>query len=614
MCGISIIINKNNQAVHPDIIRNMNDKVIHRGPDDEGYYFGDGFAFGHRRLSIIDTSAAGHQPMQKNADCIVFNGMVYNYIELRNELISEGYEFKSQTDTEVILAAYQHWKTDAFKKLNGMWAIGIYDHAEQNIILSRDHFGIKPLYYTHTAYSFAAASEIKQFTVLPGFNPVLNTSTTINFLTKGWLNYSDETFFKGVYALHPGHYLRYNLQTHQSATAEWYNLQKSIIPVTATEEEAVSEVRNLFESSVRLRMRSDVPVGSCLSGGIDSSSIVSLIHREGLANNYFSTFTSCYNNKLYDEQEYSDAVTKQTGFPSVKIFPDLQQLFTAGHFDTMLYHHDQPFSSASHYSEFNVFKAAKENNITVMLDGQGADEYVCGYPEFFTMYIRELMGKGQYGKILQLIRERGKHGKGFLKVFNDAIKSIYGYPLLGHIKNISGKLAFPWLTEEGNTMMKDTMFPVPEDIRSLSIQELGCSSLPYQLHSEDRNSMLFSIESRLPFLDHRLVEYITGLPSHYKINKGYTKYVLRQALPELPAPVRWRKDKIGFAAPDKEWVKENAALVRNELQLTIKETPFFTKHLLYRFDRFIANKLGYEPVYFRAMALRRFCRIFKMEM
>ena len=614
MCGISIIINRNNNQVSPETMRNMNDKVIHRGPDDEGYYYGSNFAFGHRRLAIVDTSAAGHQPMQKANDCIVFNGMIYNYIELREELRKAGYTFSSGTDTEVILAAFQHWKTAAFKKFNGMWAFGIYDHAAQTIVLCRDHFGIKPLYYTASGGYFAAASEIKQFTILQGFKPVLNASTTVNFLAKGWLNYSDETFFAGVKSLSAGHYLEYSLQTHQSTVHEWYNLEKAVVPVKDTLENATSTVRNLFHSSVQLRMRSDVKVGSCLSGGLDSSSIVMAVNTQQAANKYFTTFTSCYENKQYDEQQYSDVVTQASGFAAVKVFPDLQRLFTAGDLDTMLYHQDQPFSSASHYSEFNVFKAARENNMTVMLDGQGADEYLCGYPDFFTTYVCELVGRGKIKAAINAVRLKGANGTGSVAVFKDLIKATVLYPLIESVKKILGKPLYPWMSElSRHNAGKRLVNFTAAGIHSRSIEQIVYSSIPYQLHSEDRNAMLFAIESRLPFLDPRLVEYITGLPSNYKINKGYTKYILRQALPELPESIRWRKDKIGFAAPDKEWVLQNHELMRNELDQAVQQTPFFSNLLLQRFDDFVNGKLEYEPIYFRAMALNRFCKIFKMQ-
>lgn len=615
MCGISIIVNQKDHPVPEFQVKAMNDKVIHRGPDDEGYFFGSNFAFGHRRLSIIDTSSAGHQPMLRDKDCIVYNGMLYNYLELRDELIAVGYTFRSQTDTEVILAAYQRWGTDAFKKFNGMWAFAIYDDAHQSLILCRDHFGIKPMYYTGVGDCFLAGSEIKQFTAVVEFKPVMNQSVAINFLTQGWLNYSAETFFKGVSSLNAGHYLVYDLRTHSTKITEWYNLEKEVKRVQATEEEALVMVKSLFDSSVKLRMRSDVQVGSCLSGGIDSSSIVSLIYSKQIANANFTTFTSCYPNKKYDEQEFSDIVTRQTGFRAVKVFPELQNLFSRGHLDTMIYHQDQPVNSASHYSEFQVFKAARENNMTVMLDGQGSDEYLCGYPEFFSTYIRELLHQTRFASALKSIKVKGSHGAGTVTVLKDIINTLYAYPFIRSIKAMIAKPEFRWMNKEQLPFVKKYLRQYnAENIYELSIQQLLYTSIPYQLHSEDRNSMIFSIESRLPFLDHRLVEYIVGLPSALKINKGYSKYIFRRALTELPESIRWRKDKMGFVAPEKEWVLENHRMIRQELEGAVKGTPFFSEELLSRFDRFIQGQLGYEQIYFRALTLYRFCRIFDMKL
>lgn len=593
----------------------MNDKVVHRGPDDEGYYFGSSFAFGHRRLSVIDTSSAGHQPMQKENDCIVFNGMIYNYIELRQELMAAGYVFSSQTDTEVILAAYQHWNTGAFRRFNGMWAVAIFDATLQKIIFCRDHFGIKPLYYTTTSSYFAAGSEIKQFTVLPGFKAVLNEAVTVNFLAKGWLNYSDETFFTGVNSLTPGHYLQYSLPDKKLSVHEWYNLKEAVTTVKDDFEKATTAVSSLFQSGVQMRMRADVKVGSCLSGGIDSSSIVSVIHDHQSANKFFTTFTSCYKDTRYDEQQYSDTVTRQTGFAAVKVFPDLQHLLTAGDLDTMLYHHDQPFSSASHYSEFCVFKTAHDSGMKVVLDGQGSDEYFCGYPEFLGEYIAACLRQGKFWKAIRAVKSSKGTAVSPAQQWKGLWNAWVWYPAVHVVKKLSGKPVYRWMSNKAQLLLKGKKINfTATGIRALSIQQLQYSSIPYQLHSEDRNSMLFAVETRLPFLDHRLVEYVLGLPDDYKINRGYTKYILRQAIPALPPAVRWRKDKLGFAAPDKEWMYENHDMIRKELEQATRELPFFSPALLQRFDRFIKGELCYEPIYFRAMALNRFCRIFKMEL
>jgi asparagine synthase (glutamine-hydrolysing) len=614
MCGISIAVNLLNRPISDELIRSINNSVAHRGPDDEGFYHKSNFAFGHRRLSIIDLSNAGHQPMQWKHLCITYNGEIYNYLELREELIALGYSFTSASDTEVILAAYHQWGTEAFSKFNGMWAFAIHDSLKNEIVFSRDHFGIKPLYFTRTESYFLAGSEIKQFTVVDGFKSILNKPVAVNFLINGWLNYSDQTFFEGVNELRPGHYLRYNLTTHQSDVKRWYDLPKASVPIQDTYEEAVEKVRSLFIDSVRIRMRSDVRVGSCLSGGIDSSAIIGIIHSQQLCNTDFATITSCYSDKRYDEQTFSDEVSLKTGFRAEKVFPNLNHLLDEGHLDKMIYHQDQPFSGASHYSEFKVFQTARENQMIVMQDGQGSDEFLCGYGEFYTTLILEMVRSFEWGNALRLWKVKAAHkNTSILKEIKLFIKSVYAPRFIRIIKKLTGKSDYPWLTESWRKIAKDSLINFEEkSIRELSLTEIEYSSIPYQLHSEDRNSMLFSIESRLPFLDPRLVEYCIGLPSSYKIKNGYTKAVLRDAISELPESIRLRKNKMGFVAPDPIWVIQNKERVRQDLQNVIQASDIFSADLVNRFDRFVNGELGYEPIYFRAMAFNRFCKIFSL--
>lgn len=615
MCGISIIIDCSNKPIRQDVLQLVNDKVAHRGPDDAGFYHGSNFAFGHRRLSILDLSKAGHQPMQRNHLCITYNGEIYNYIELREELIQLGHLFHSASDTEVILAAYEQWGNEAFAKFNGMWAFALHDVQKNEIVFSRDHFGIKPLYFTKTQNYFLAGSEIKQFTAVDEFTPVLNKTVAVNFLVRGWLNYSEQTFFEGVNELRPGHYLRYNLVTHTIEINRWYNLATAAKDIHDNYENAVDKVRTLVIDSIHLRMRSDVRVGSCLSGGIDSSTIVSIVHSKQLGNEDFATITSCYADSQYDEQRFSDQITRQTKIRGVKVFPDLNHLLVEGHLDKMIYHQDQPFSGASHYSEFKVFETAREQNMIVMQDGQGSDEFLCGYGEFFTVRVQELIRSFQWGKAITMLKV-----KAFQKnvKIRQEVKSFFYSAYLSRIKHFIkktlGKSDYPWLTESWRKFADAKLVnSKANSIRELSLEEIGWSSIPYQLHSEDRNSMLFSIESRLPFLDHRLVEYCIGLPSDFKIRNGYTKAVLRDAIPELPDAIKHRKDKMGFVAPDPSWILQNNERVRKDLKFIIQSTNIFSENLLHRFDRFVKGELGYEPIYFRAMTFSRFIKIFRLK-
>ena len=614
MCGISIIIDKSNRSVNTDLIKSFNDKVSHRGPDDEGYYFGSNFALGHRRLSILDLSSAGHQPMQRDHLCITYNGEIYNYIELRNELIELGHSFTSGSDTEVILAAYRQWGVECFSRFNGMWAFAIHDSIKNEIIFCRDHFGIKPLYYTLAKNFFLAGSEIKQFTAIDEFKPNLNKVVAANFLTYGLLNYSEETFFENVKELRGGNYLRYNLVTHQFTFAKWYNLSNAAIPITDSYEQARQKVRSLFVDSVKLRMRSDVRVGSCLSGGIDSSSIVSIIHSQKLANPDFATITSCYENKKFDEQIFSDLITESTKFSSKKVFPNLNDLLDKGHLDKIVYHQDQPFSGASHYSEYKVFEEASKNKLIVMQDGQGSDEYLCGYGEFYVTGVVELLLTFRFGKVFSFFKARTVDRRiSVAKVAVEFLFSFFLHDLIKSFKLVFGKGNSSWLTPKWQALAGRSLTTPLKNIRKLSIFEIETLSIPYQLHSEDRNSMLFSIESRLPFLDHRLVEYCIGLPSSYKISPQYSKAIVRDAIVELPEPIKHRKDKMGFVAPDAEWMLKNKERIKEELHSIVQNSEIFSEQLLVAFDNFVAGNRIYDPIFFKALALSRFCKLFKME-
>lgn len=615
MCGISVAISKNNSKVNIELVKSMSGKVAHRGPDDEGFHLGDNFAFGHRRLSIIDLSKTGHQPMEIDDLVITYNGEVYNFIELREELISLGCIFQSSNDTEVILKAYQQWGVEAFSKFNGMWAFALVDVKKGIVIFCRDHFGIKPLYLAETKNYFLAASEIKQFIDIDDFAPQLNEKTAVSFLAYGWLNYSEQTFFKGVNELRPGHFLEYNLRTHKTRLVNWYDLGKSIVKMNDTYTDAVEKTRTLLSESVRLRMRSDVRVGSCLSGGIDSSSIVSIVAKNNFGHPEFETITSCFEYKKYDEQVFSDAMVKYTGFKNTKVFPDFGHLLTNGHFDKMIYHHDQPFNGGTHYSEFCVFRTANEKELVVMQSGQGADEFLCGYDDFFHAYLDELIRSLRFSKLKSVLKERTQfRGSDFQHEIKLYIRAKYFPTWVKWAKRLFGIKNITWLTKDWRAKAQK----YSKDFQEASTQELALnqmlqSSLPYQLHSEDRNSMTFSIESRLPFLDHRLVEYCIGLPTDYKFRKGFTKAVLRDAMGDLPEIVKSRKHKMGFMFPDEEWMLSNPSLIRMELEKAIKTTNVFNADLLNRFDRFVDGELRYEPIYFRAIVFSHFCEIFKIE-
>ncbi len=620
MCGISVIIAKKNEPRLNEIVQKMNDKIIHRGPDAQGYFYDEMFAFGHRRLKIIDLSDDAAQPMKFENLVINYNGEVYNYIELREELIASGYSFKSQSDTEVVLKAYHAWGIDSFRKFNGMWAFSIFNSDTREIIFCRDHFGIKPLQYYISDNFFAAASEIKQFFVVPDFQAFLNMPVALDFLYNGLLNTSEETFFRNVKELRGGYYLKYSLKKHTYDIQKWYNFKPEKLQPGTTYESATKKVHNLLTESINIRCRSDVKLGSCLSGGIDSSAMVCILHDEKIKGFHAETITSCYVDKNYDEQKFSDLVSQKTGFRSLKVFPSLDS-FLENDAEKIIYHQDQPIPSASHFSEFSVFKTAKENGLTVMLDGQGSDEYFGGYGEFFTVYLFELLKRGKLLKIFKLMKIKAlQSSKPFYLVFRSFTVFLFEQRFKAFLNRILGKFEFPDSFFQANTKKKyhsifEKKLKKHKSFIHLSADETFTTSIPYQLHSEDRNSMMFSVESRLPYLDFNLMEYGISLPTEFKIKNGIHKSVLRDAVDSLPPEIKNRKDKMGFVAPEAPWFLENAKKIQPEITEAIKIfNGIFDESLISYFDKTVVNEKKYHPFFFRLWSFYKWYKIFNVKL
>lgn len=616
MCGISLIIDTKSRGDLCAVVRCMNVAVKHRGYDGDNVHTEHNVGIGHRRLSIIDLTEKGSQPMLRNDVWITYNGEIYNYKELRAELEKLGHSFTSNSDTEVILAGWHQWGIESFKKMDGMWAFVIWDTRTHQIIICRDHFGIKPVVYTRCNGYFAAGSEIKQFLSIPGFKSKPNHAVIYNFLRSGLQNYSEDTFFDEVYSLPAGHYLSHDLKSHKTTINQWYNLKKNIVAVDCSFEEAKKTLYGFFSDSIKVRMRSDVKVGSCLSGGMDSSGIVMTIHDNKLNKNGFNAYTSCYPNSAFDEQEYADEVIARCGLISRKVYPNLNDLFEKDHLDKMIYHHEQPFSTASNYSEYKVFELAAEDGIKVLMDGQGADEYFWGYDLFFELRCLDLMKKGDFSAAYKLLRAKSEHHeKTVMETFLSIIRTNFYYPSIETAKKSIRKELPEWMNRKFFTGIKQYGFsqPARNSCEQESMRQMITTSLPSQLHSSDRNSMSHSMEVRTPYLAHSLVEFVMGLPPSFKINNGYSKYLLRHTLPNLPECVRWRKHKMGFPAPDRTWINTEQEKIRAELEEAARDSVFFNPNIVERYNSFIKGKIQYEPLYIRAISLKRFMRIFQME-
>jgi asparagine synthase (glutamine-hydrolysing) len=649
-------------------LRSMAVLLRHRGPDDEGYLLigpsgvlplggedtpgevyradmpfrptgkvgqppavvGAWLALGHRRLSILDLSPLGHQPMScQDRYWIVYNGEVYNYLELRPELEAAGHRFRSHCDTEVILAAYAQWGTECFSRFNGMWALAIYDAQEDELLLARDRFGVKPLYYWATKDLFAFASEIKAFTCLPGWRPRVNGQPAHDFLLSGLQDHSRETMFAGVCQLEPGCLARLKCRDWREAKAgapvpaglavtRWYHLRPQ--PFGGSFADAAVQFHELLTDSVRLRLRADVPVGSCLSGGLDSSSIVCATHRllcAQAAACAHKTFSACSEIKRFDEREYIEKVVAATGVESHYVFPSLKDLFAE--LDRLIWHQDEPFASTSIYAQWGVFKLAAEANIKVMLDGQGADELLCGYHNFRRAFLCGLLRSGHP---IQTWREalaaRGNWSGALSASWRAAVDAATPGALQRLFRRFRrNQRPPPWLVPAA----LGASFPGPlaarfqrhNSARELSLELLSGAHLPMLLHWEDRNSMAQSIESRVPFLDYRLVEFVTGLPDHYKIRQGLTKAVLRAGMSGLvPPEVLARRDKMGFVTPEEVWAAQSGT---EEFRHALAEAVVPCKGILTPaatelFEDAIAGRRGYDSAVWRIISLGTWMRRF----
>ena len=560
MCGIAGIINKNGAPVDRGLLERMTERARHRGPDGSGYYLSGNVGFGHRRLAIIDLSEGGRQPMHSSDGrfTITFNGQIYNYLEIRQELQRRGRRFISSSDTEVILVAYAEWGEDCVREFNGMWAFAIHDRERQLVFCSRDRFGVKPFYFIDNEKHFGFASEIKQLLELIPTRRA-NRKAVASFLADSILDDSEDTFFEAVQKLLPGHQFTIDLRSGVLRQTCWYKLRGTDLG-DSSPEELERRFAELLESAVTLRLRSDVPVGSCLSGGLDSSSIVSIAterHRQRTSQP-FAGLTAISFDPANDESRYARAMVEHCGMQWLTFTPAMEDF--AATMAEVAYSQDEPFAGPSPLMAYFVMRMARERGITVLLDGQGADETLLGYPYYFGFYFNALLR--EQGPLTALAAlQRSLHNNSRLSG-RSAVKYMFS-------------VAMPWIRH--SKACWDTAFlrrapGMPEtlrelgshcDLASFQISEIMVRTLPALLRYEDRNSMAFGVETRLPFMDFRLVEFCVGLPLEYKIKDGWSKWILRKAMsPKVPAEVIWRKDKIGFEAPDSIWTSDRLSEVR----------------------------------------------------
>jgi len=590
MCGITGIFQKDGINESLSALQEANDTVHHRGPDGGGFvlfspqslqasYTSDlsqlldtenryNLGFGHRRLAILDLSDAGQQPMsnQDGSLWITFNGEIYNYLELQEELQKIGYNFRSHCDTEVILAAYDAWGEDCVNRFNGMWAFAIADLRNKKLFCSRDRFGIKPFHYYYNSDTFMFGSEIKQLLCFPSVPRKENERAIYEFLAYGAVEYNAETFFTGILKLKQGCNLVLNLDSDR-VTPHTYRYYKPNLKLNheMTMAEAIKKLSWLLEDSIRLRLRSDVEVGSCLSGGLDSSTIVCLVRKILLSQDKSElqkTFSSHFEEKEANELEYMQEVINATGVKAEFTYPKPEELLQD--LEKLVWHQEEPFGSTSIFAQWSVYKLVGQHGVKVMLDGQGADEQLAGYLGLGLYYLQELRAKGQYWKLIweafHRSRLQGTLYRDLLKNLRKQLNRI----LNRFIKTSTNNMPINWIDPAMAKKYQDRSeylanlqvqpFDEKEILSNVLYQLTFFNNLQSLLKYEDRNSMAFSVEARVPFVDYRLVEFLASVPSHIKICDGYSKYVLRESIVDLvPEKIRKRISKLGFATPERTW-------------------------------------------------------------
>jgi len=559
MCGIAGIIKKNNTTVNLRDLKQMTDVAEHRGPDGEGHFIDTSIGFGHRRLAIIDLSDAGHQPMEKDGLVITYNGEIYNYIEIRNELELQGISFSTQTDTEVILKAYHQWGQECVHKFNGMWAFAIFDKYNSLVFISRDRFGIKPFYYTENEEAFFFGSEIRQLLSNVEKRQV-NKQILFDFLYLGYHHHNEETFFEGITSLAPGHNLVFDIQKKSYKIQKYYNLTVNKDFAKLSFDRALELFSKTMDDAIALRLRSDVKVGTCLSGGMDSSYIAATAAESYNKNSAerFTAITAKSIEKRTDESHFAKMVVDDSNLDWKITQPSKEDFLEA--VDQVIEAQEEPFGSPSIIMAYFVMKKAKEEGCTVLLDGQGGDESLLGYDRYYAAYVSQQ--KGVLNKIKSAL-EVSKNSKLSLRdvflyniYFNNAsVRALRQSRRYNYIK--------PKFKSFVNKNLLKKVANSNKNIKRLQEFEITKVQLQKLLKFEDRNSMHFSIETRVPFVDYKVVELAYSLPFSYKMFKGWSKYILRKsAKGKLPDEIVWRRNKFGFEAPTKTWLADKDSFVK----------------------------------------------------
>ncbi len=557
MCGLFGAIKFNgffNSKDHERFNNSLN-LVSYRGPDSSGFMsfctsekmVGDvskfNVFFGHRRLSIIDLSERGNQPFTDGSGLwIIYNGEIFNYIELREDIKKKGYRFRTDSDTEVILKVYQIYGEDGFHLLNGMWSFAILDMNMHKVILSRDRFAIKPLFYTQVNDEILFSSEIKQLLpILP--TKEIDQNIMFCFLAQGIVDNNDNTFYKNIFKVTPKNNLVIYLNSGVIEKRKYwdYNVDQSI-----DSKNIIESFRELFIDSVRIRLRSDVKIGALLSGGLDSSSISIIANK--LNNGNLETYSVISEDSRFSEEKFIDILVKGSGIKNRKLLYHHEDALNS--IKDVIYHNDEPIGGFSIVAQYNIFKKIKkETDIVVVLSGQGGDEILMGYLKYFFFNLKDLIKQKKY-----------------YDAVNQIFMSLIKKTVLYQFKMSSAYRYLPAINPYKTKNIKQNYLRYPgklehiweySSIKHRQILDIDNYSVPALARYEDRNSMAHSLETRLPFLDHRLVNLVLSMSTELKLKNGWTKHILREAMHDLPNEIRWRRDKQGFSTPEDLWLKNN---------------------------------------------------------
>ncbi len=579
MCGIAGIIQTNPSAFTRTHLKKMTDALAHRGPDGEGHWQNDSMnvLLGHRRLSIIDLSDAGNQPLHFSSPnregpgmryTIIHNGEIYNYIELREDLQKKGYSFNSKTDTEVIAAAYHCWEDDCVDHFDGMFAFAIWDEEEQVLFAARDRFGEKPFFYYFNNGQFLFASEMKALWAA-GIDRTPNLKMLFNFITIGYTGNPEkpeETFFENIFKLPPACRLNFYPQLNELRIDKYWEVDSEEVNEKIKDNEAIEKFNHIFQIAVKRRLRSDVAIGTSLSGGLDSSSIIATIHPLTThlpiaIGTPLTSFTANFPGFEKDESLFAKQIANQ--FNLQHFTTEIKENDLINDFKKVCFHQEEPFGSASVLAQYKVYELAKQHNVKVLLDGQGADETLAGYHKYYKWYWRELFRKMKLLRSNELKAARENAVQEKFGINNAIAAWIPDFASIVLEKQyLLHALRQEDLTKEFVRLQsKEAYYTTPSyyNLNGALHFNTFTNGLEELLRYADRNSMAHGREIRLPFLSHELVEFLFTLPSNYKIRNGWTKWLLRESMKEkLPNEIVWRKDKVGFEPPQKKWMENKA--------------------------------------------------------